>query len=73
MKSSSEHSKEGGFEKFNRYGRNFNAAVGAIALGGASIVASPAIAAGLGVYGAFNMAQAGGFELLRRRSKKKRS
>jgi hypothetical protein len=68
MTKSKETSPEGSVERLSRYGRNFNAAVGAIALGGAAVVASPAIAAGLGLYGAFNLAQAGGFEWARKKS-----
>lgn len=64
--------KESTGEKLSRWGRNFNAFVGAVALAG-SFVAPPVVAAGLGIYAGLNFAQAGGFEALRRRlSKSKR-
>lgn len=64
-------SSEGTAEKGSRYLRNFNAAVGAVALAGAAVVAPPAAVA-LGAYAGFNFLQAGGFEAGRRWTKKKR-
>ncbi len=62
--------KESGPEKVFRVGRNVNLAV---ALGSAGIALAIAGANPiLGGYAALNGAQAGGFELLRRNSKKKR-
>lgn len=63
--------KEGAGEKGIRWYRNFNAAVGGIALVGAAI-APPLAAAPLAVYGGFNVAQAGGAEVARRYVKKRR-
>jgi hypothetical protein len=62
--------KEGGLEKGSRWYRNFNAAVGGIALVGAGIVASPAAAGALTGYAAFNFMQAGAGEAGRRWAKK---
>jgi hypothetical protein len=63
--------KESAPEKLTRFGRNFNVAVGAAALAGAAIIPGPNVI--LATYGWFNMAQAAGFEWLRKRAKKKRS
>jgi hypothetical protein len=62
--------KKGILERGSRFGRDFNIAVGGIALVGAAIT-PPLIATGLGIYAAINFAQAGGFELARRHAKKK--
>lgn len=64
--------REGGLEKGSRWYRNFNAAVGGVALVGAGIVSSPAVAAGLTGYAAFNFVQAGIGEAGRRYAKKSR-
>jgi len=63
--------KEGKTEKASRILRNINVAVGAVALGAAGILAPPA-AAVAAAYGGLNIAQGGGFELLRRHAKKRR-
>lgn len=65
-------SGEGGLEKGSRWYRNFNAAVGAAALAG-SVLVSPAVAAALAAYGAFNIGQAGLGELGRRYAKNRRT
>ena len=57
-------------EKLGRFGRNFNAFVGAAALAGAAIIPGPNVI--LAGYGWFNLMQAGGFELLRASAKKSR-
>lgn len=57
-------------ERGSRFGRDFNLAVGGIALVGA-VVAPPLVAVGLGVYAGINFAQAGVFEATRRYSKNK--
>lgn len=57
-------------EKLSKFGRNFNIAVGAAALAGALVVPGPNVV--LAAYGWFNMAQAGGFELLRKHAEKSR-
>lgn len=64
--------REGGLEKGSRWYRNFNAAVGGVALVGAGVVASPAVATGLTGYAAFNFVQAGIGEAGRRYAKNKR-
>lgn len=64
-------SNESGAEKGSRFFRNINA-IGAVALGGAAIIAPPAAAGILGGLAGFNALQAGGFEALRRHAKKKR-
>lgn len=64
--------KEGGLEKGSRWYRNFNAAVGGVALIGAGIVASPVAAGALTGYAAFNFGQAGLGEVVRRYAKKKK-
>lgn len=58
-------------EKGSRWLRNFNLAVGAVALTGALVVPSPASEA-LAAYGVFNVAQAGFFEITRRWAAKHR-
>lgn len=68
--SSGEESQEGRWERFHRLGRNWNA-LGAAALGGLAVVVSVGGPA-LGAIAGINAAQAGGFEALRRRAKKKR-
>lgn len=65
-------SREGGVEKGSRWYRNFNAAVGGVALIGAGIVASPVAASALTGYAAFNFGQAGLGEVVRRYAKKKK-
>lgn len=62
--------KQGWLEKGGRFGRDFNIAVGGIALIGAAI-APPVVAAGLGIYAGINFLQAGAFELARRHGKNK--
>jgi hypothetical protein len=64
--------KEGGLEKGSRWYRNFNAAVGGVALIGAGIVASPAAAGALTAYAGFNFGQAGLGEIARRYAKNKK-
>lgn len=64
---------ESGLEKGSRWYRNFNAAVGGVALLGAGVVASPATAGALTAYAAFNFGQAGLGEAARRYGKKKKS
>ncbi len=59
-------------EKGSRWYRNFNAAVGGIALG-ASVLLPPAAAGIAMAYGVFNLAQAGGGEVARRHFAKKRA
>jgi len=61
---------EGGAERTTRFFRNINA-VGAVALGGAAVMAPP-LAAPLGALAGLNAAQAGGFEAARRYAKKRR-
>lgn len=61
--------KEKWGEKGLRFLRNFNLFVGGVALAGAVVV--PPLAAPLTAYGAFNVAEAGGFEALRRVAKKR--
>ncbi len=63
--------KDKGSERLWRFGRDFNIVVGVGALA-VSTVLAPAAAAVAGAYGAFNLAQAGGFEALRRHQQKKR-
>lgn len=60
--------KEKAVEKGAKWYRNFNAAVGGIALVGAAI-APPIAAAGLGAYAGFNFLQAGAGEVVRRYTK----
>lgn len=60
--------KEGGLEKTSRFFRNINV-VGAVACFGAAVALPPAAAVALQAYGAFNLAQAGGFEVARRWAK----
>lgn len=62
--------KKGLFERGSKFGRDFNIAVGGIALVGAAI-APPILAAGLGIYAGINFLQAGAFEVARRYGKKK--
>lgn len=57
-------------ERLSRLGRDFNLAVGAIALIGSALI--PFGGAAVGTYAAINFAQAGGFEIARRHFKKKR-
>lgn len=64
-------SKEGKAERASRFLRDINA-IGALAIGGAAILAPPAAAVGLGIWAGINAAQAGGFEVARRYSKKRR-
>jgi hypothetical protein len=62
--------KEGKVEQASRILRNLNA-VGAVALGGAAVL-FPAAATPLYALAALNVAQAGGFELARQYTKRKR-
>lgn len=66
-----EKARESTPEKGSKWYRNFNAAVGGIALG-ASVLLPPAAAGVAVAYGVFNLAQAGGGEVARRHFKKKR-
>jgi hypothetical protein len=63
--------KEGSAERAARIFRNLNA-IGALALGGAAILAPPVAAGALGVWAGVNAVQAGGFEAARRWAKNKR-
>ncbi len=63
-------SKNNTSEKLSRWGRNFNA-LGALAIGGLAL-AIPGPNAVLAAWATINAAQAGGFELLRRKTKKSR-
>jgi hypothetical protein len=63
--------REGAAEKASRFFRNINA-IGAVALVGAAVVAPPVAATALTVWAGINAAQAGGFEVARRWSKKRR-
>lgn len=67
-----EEPKQGILEKGLRWDRNFNIAVGGVALAGAYLASSPAVAGVLKVVGAFNFLQAGASELGRRHFRKKR-
>jgi hypothetical protein len=73
MKSNQEKSNttESGLEKGSRWYRNFNIAVGSVALVGAGAIAAPA-AAGLTAYAGFNFVQAGFGEAGRRWAKKRK-
>lgn len=71
MGKSRETPKESGLEKGSRWYRNFNAAVGSVALIGAGIVASPAASGALAAYAGFNFAQAGLGEVGRRWARSK--
>jgi len=62
--------REGAGEKGLRFLRNFNLFVGGAALAGAALV--PPAAAPLAAYGAFNLAEAGGFEVFRKSAEKRR-
>ena len=62
--------KKGRFERGTRFCRDFNIAVGGVALIGA-VIAPPVLAAGLGIYAGVNFAQAGAFEVARRYANKK--
>jgi hypothetical protein len=62
--------KENGTERLSRWGRNVNA-LGALAVAGiASIIPGPNVV--LAAWAGINAAQAGGFEVLRRHTMKKR-
>ena len=63
--------KEGGAERASRVLRNLNA-IGAVALGGAAMIAPAAAVAPLAVLSGVNAVQAGGFEAVRRNRKNKR-
>lgn len=56
--------KEGSVERGARFYRNVNV-LGALALGGAALVAPPVLAAGLGVVAGVNLLQAAGAEVVR--------
>ncbi len=58
-------------EKAAKFYRNLNI-IGAIALGGAAVIAPPAIAAPAAVLAGINVLEAGGGEALRRHRKRKR-
>jgi hypothetical protein len=60
--------KEGAVEKGSRWLRNVNI-IGGVACLGAAVLAPPLVATGLTAYGAFNLAQAGGYEAARRWAK----
>lgn len=62
--------KQSGVEKVMRFGRNINA-LGALAIAGVAVVI-PGPNVVLAGWAGLNAAQAGGFELLRQRSKKQR-
>lgn len=62
--------KRGATEKVLRFGRDINA-LGALAIAGAALVV-PGPNVVLAGWAGLNAAQAGGFELLRRRASKKR-
>lgn len=62
---------KGLLERGSRFGRDFNIAVGGIALIG-SAIAPPVLAVGLGIYAGVNFAQAGAFEVARRYADKKK-
>ena len=66
----SKDEKEKAPERLSRWARNWNA-IGAVALGGLAL-AIPGPNVIIGGLAGLNAAQAGGFELLRRHSKKKR-
>ena len=66
----SRNEKEKTAERTSRFFRNINA-IGAIALGGAAVIAPP-LAAPLSFLAGINALQAGGFEAARRHFKKKR-
>lgn len=70
-KLSNERMSESHTERLARFGRNINI-VGAIALGGAAILAPPVAAGALGAWAGLNALQAGGFEAGRRWAKKRR-
>lgn len=59
-------------ERLARFGRNINI-LGALALGGAAILAPPLAAGALGAWAGLNAVQAGGFEAGRRWAKKRRT
>ena len=62
--------KTGKGEKALRFLRDFNIFVGGAALV-STVIAPPVAAAALTAYGAFNLAQAGGYEALRQGVKKR--
>lgn len=63
--------KEGVAERTARFFRNVNI-LGAVAIGGAAILAPPVAVAPLTAWAGLNAAQAGGFEVARRWAKKQR-
>ena len=69
IKSSGEH--ESRTERLARFGRNINV-LGALALGGAALIAPPVVAGALGAWAGLNVLQASGFEAGRRWAKKRR-
>jgi hypothetical protein len=64
-------SREGRLEKGSRWLRNVNI-IGGLACLGAAVVAPPLAAGALNIYGAFNLAQAGGYEATRRWAKNRK-
>ena len=64
-------SDEGAAEKGSRFFRNINI-LGAVALGGAAIIAPPAVAVPAAAWAGLNAVQAGGFEAARRFAKSRR-
>lgn len=66
-----EKQREGKVEKASRFLRNINV-LGALALGGAALIAPPLAAVPLGVLAGIDIAQAGGFEAARQVAKKRR-
>lgn len=59
-----QNKREGSVERGARFYRNVNV-LGALALGGAALVAPPVLAAGLGVVAGVNLLQAAGAEVVR--------
>lgn len=70
-KSGPEGKKETRTERLSRFFRNINA-LGALALGGAALLAPPLAAGALGVLAGIDAVQAGGFEVARQVAKKRR-
>ncbi|PID31846.1 hypothetical protein CR970_03710 [Candidatus Saccharibacteria bacterium] len=67
---SGERLPEGRTERLARFGRNINV-LGAVALGGAALMAPVGGGAVLGALAGINAVQAGGFEAARRYAKKR--
>lgn len=62
----------GAAERSLRFLRDFNIAVGGIALAGTIVLGGGPLAAASGAYAAINFAQAGGYEALRRGAAKQK-